>query len=369
MKRYIIYAVILVAGILIGRLVFPSGDSIDTHSHGDAVEASSSWTCSMHPQIVQAEPGDCPICGMELIPADAADGASKNGQFKMTEQALALANVQTIVVSADPETSQNLKLSGSVVKNEDANTVQISYFNGRIESLFVGSTGDAIQQGQLLATIYAPELIAAQQELLTAAKLRDKQPELYKAVRNKLRLWKMTDTQIDAMEASGVVEDAVKVYATVSGTVMEKHVEEGQSVKSGDPLFSIANLNTVWIHFEAYESQIPYLSEGSAITVTMDALPGTELKTTIKRVEPVLKDNTRTVTVRAELNNSDGKLKPGMFAEGIVSLPKTSDQQLTVPQSAVLWTGERSVVYVKTDPDNPVFEMREIQVGAKLGNT
>jgi len=142
----------------------------------------------MHPQIMQPEPGDCPICGMDLIPAESgADGLAMN-EIKMSENAMALANIQTSVVGKGQIGSNSLKLSGKIKANEESNAVQVTYFGGRIEKLYVNSTGERVRAGQRLATIYSPDLVAAQQELLTASSLKESQAELYKAVRNKLKL-------------------------------------------------------------------------------------------------------------------------------------------------------------------------------------
>lgn len=210
----------------------------------------------MHPQIMQPEPGDCPICGMDLIPAESSSDGLLADQFKLTENAMALANIQTSRVGAGIDGDNLVKLSGKITENEEANTVQVSYFSGRIERLNVNSTGEQVRNGQLLATIYSPELYAAQQELLTAASLKESQPALYNAVRNKLKLWKLSDKQINQIEASGNVNENVPVYATVSGTVTEKLVQQGDYVKQGQPLLKIANLSTVWAEFDVYENQI-----------------------------------------------------------------------------------------------------------------
>ncbi len=369
MKKYIIYLGILLAGLLFGWLLFGgSSEGKTTHNHDETTAANQQWTCSMHPQIMQPEPGDCPICGMDLIPAEAGADGLRPDEFKLSKNAMALANVQTSVVG-DSETEGNtIKLSGKIVENEEANAVQVSYFSGRIERLNVNYVGEEVRKGQLLATIYSPELFAAQQELLTAASLKESQPALYKAVRNKLKLWKLSEKQINQIEASGKVRENFPIYATVSGTVSEKLVEEGAAIKQGQPLLKIANLNTVWANFDVYENQIDLFSKGQEITVTTNAYPNKEFKAKVDFIDPVLNTKTRTVTLRTVLKNSKDIFKPGMFVEGkIDAFNDDKKQLLTVPTSAVLWTGERSVVYVKTNPNEPVFEMRKIKLGNEIG--
>lgn len=246
MKKYIIYIGILAIGLVLGRLFFGGNPQTEAeHDHAAADEIAQMWTCSMHPQIMKTESGICPICGMDLIPAESgADGLSAD-QFKLSENAMALANIQTYVVGEGAGAENTLKLSGKIVENEENNIVMVSYFSGRIERLNVSFTGEKVNKGQLLATIYSPELYAAQQELITTASLKESQPALYKAVRNKLKLWKLSESQIDQIEKTGKVEENFSVYATVSGTVSEKLVEQGDYVNQGQPLFKIANLNTV----------------------------------------------------------------------------------------------------------------------------
>ena len=264
MKKYIVYIVILAVGLLLGWLLFGGSSKKDTEHNHDAIsETNQMWTCSMHPQIMQPEPGDCPICGMDLIPAETnADGLLAD-QFKLTENAMALANIQTSIVGNGKAEDNTIKLSGKIAENEEANAVQVSYFSGRIERLNVSFTGEKVSKGQLLATIYSPELYAAQQELITASSLKESQPALYKAVRNKLKLWKLSENQINQIETSGKVKENFPVYATVSGTVSEKLVEQGDYIKQGQPLLKIANLSTVWANFDVYENQIDLFKKGT----------------------------------------------------------------------------------------------------------
>ncbi|MBD0833436.1 efflux RND transporter periplasmic adaptor subunit [Aestuariibaculum sediminum] len=369
MKKYIIYSVLLLAGLFLGWLIFGGSSTTDAeHNHNEASQSSQIWTCSMHPQIMQPEPGDCPICGMDLIPAEAgADGLTAD-QFKLTENAMALANIQTTVLNKGENDNHSIKLSGKIVENESANAVQVSYFSGRLEALKISYTGEAVHKGQLLATVYSPELYAAQQELLTAASLKASQPDLYNAVRNKLKLWKLSDKQINQIETTGKIKENFPVFATVSGTVAEKLVEQGDYIKQGQPLLKIANLGTVWANFDVYENQIPQFKKGQEISVTAKAYPGKEFKGKVDFIDPVLSAKTRTVSLRVVLNNASGEFKPGMFVEAEVhDLGHKSSELLTVPSSAVLWTGKRSVVYVKASSDQPVFQMKEIRLGNRLG--
>lgn len=371
MKKYILYIGILIVGILLGYVFFGNVSEENSSAQEDetAEAATQLWTCSMHPQIKKHEPGDCPICGMELIPVDADESGLTKDQFRMTPNAMALANVETTVIGKAASAGNTLSLSGKIEENEEANQVQVAYVAGRIEQLNVNSTGEEVKRGQLLATVYSPELIAAQQELLTTASVKKSQPQLYQAVRNKLKSWKISDSQIDAIEQSGKVKENFPIYATVSGTVTEKMVERGDYLDKGEVLLKIANLSRVWAVFDAYENQIEQLKKGDSIEISAQALTGTSIKGKIDFINPSLNSATRTVKVRAVLNNKAGLLKPGMFVEGKVQIQHpTSSKNIRIPKSAVLWTGKRSVIYVKTSPDEPVFEMREVDLGKESGD-
>lgn len=361
----------LAAGLLLGYLVFAPGKTVaeSVHEHSDGSAESTQWTCSMHPQIMRAEPGKCPICGMDLIPAEAGDGALAPEQFRLSPNAMALADVRTLRVGGAAGVDGSvLRLSGSVAVNTQAVSVQASYYDGRIEQLLVNYTGQSIAKGQRLATIYSPVLVAAQQELLTAAPMKQSQPDLYRAVRRKLRNWKLSDAQIDEIEASGQVRENFPILATVSGTVSEVLTAEGDYVMAGQPLARLSNLGTVWAEFDAYERQLDQLRLGQEIQIESNAYPGKSFKARIDFIDPVLDSQTRTVTVRATLNNAEGHFKPGMFLSGVIRLSQEAPaDQLSIPAAAVLWTGERSVVYLRAVPDQPVFEMREVRLGNRIG--
>jgi len=381
MNKNILYiGIAVIIGLLAGWLIFGS-NSIDTPSSKDLSDMSDShdhagesveqmWTCSMHPQIMKSEPGDCPICGMELIPAESsAEGLAAN-EIKMTKNAMALANIQTTTVGSGAASDDEgmISLSGKIAANEENNAVQASYFDGRLEKLNVSYEGQQVSRGQLLATIYAPQLVATQQELITAASLKESQPELYQAVRNKLKNWKLSESQINTIESSGKVRDNYPVYATVSGTVVLVMAAEGDYLKQGQPILKVTNLNSVWAEFDAYESQLSNLKEGQQIKVTTNAYANKEFDATVSFIDPMLNNATRTLTVRATLKNTEGIFKPGMFVTGkLKGETNRNEESLTVPASAVMWTGERSLVYIKTSLNEPVFEMREVRIGNRSG--
>lgn len=373
MKNYIIYIGILAVGLILGGLIFNTDSSSEEkHNHEASETTNQLWTCSMHPQITQPEAGDCPICGMDLIPAETtANGLSPN-EFKMTTNAIALANIETTVINANSKNTDEFVLTGKIKVNEKTNAIQTAHFGGRIEKLFINTTGEKVYKGQKLALIYSPELVTAQKELLTAMETKKIDASLYNAVRNKLKLWKLSEKQISKIESSKSVISNFPIYANVNGMVTMKMVEEGNYIKGGQGLFMIANLTTVWANFDAYEKQLSLIKKGDTITITTNASPNKEMKTKISFIDPVLNTSTRTVIVRAELNNNKGELKPGMFVKGVLSSSGSSsvnESIISIPKSAVLWTGKRSVVYIKKPGDEPIFEMREVTLGNENNNT
>lgn len=373
MKKYSKYIGILAVGILLGYLIFGTNlISEKNHNHETSTIENEQWTCAMHPQIMQPESGDCPICGMDLIPTEVgADGLEVN-QFKMSQNALALANIETTLIGSNANEPSDLMLSGKIKENEKTNAIQTTHFGGRIEQLFVNSTGEKITKGQKLALIYSPELVTAQKELLTAMEYKTEDLSLYNAVRNKLKLWKLSENQINQIEESKAIITNFPVYANVSGIVTKKMVDEGHYVKEGQSLLMISNLATVWADFDAYEKQLSSIKKGDEISITTNANPNKEIKATISFIDPVLNTSTRTVIVRAELNNKKGALKPGMFIKGMLSSKKVNNQNetlLTVPKAAVLWTGKRSVVYVKQKGTAPIFELRDVTLGNVIGSS
>jgi membrane fusion protein, copper/silver efflux system len=237
--------------------------------------------------------------------------------------------------------------------------------------LMVNFTGEPVRKGQLLAMIYSPDLITAQQELLEAAKSKVSQPEIYEASKEKLMQWMLTDRQIAQIENSGRVKMNFEVYSNTSGIVTAKRVATGDHVSEGSVLFEVANLSSVWVLFDAYESDLPFLKVGNTIAFSIQAMPGINYSANILFIDPVIDPVNRVAKVRVEVGNAGGKLKPEMFANGIVkaNLNEYTDK-LVIPRSAVLWTGKRSIVYVKQPKSTEVnFKMREIELGPMLGNS
>lgn len=367
-KNIIIYLLVALGGLLMGWLIFggsPGEVAVEDHQHSAATE----YTCSMHPQIRQNEPGKCPLCGMDLIPVSSS-AAEESSPFvlEMTEEAVALSNIQTTRVRKI-SAENALNLTGKVQVNEENRASLTAKFPGRIERLYVNFSGQEIRKGERVASIYSPELISAQQELLEAASLRERNPELYRAAREKLRLWRLSDRQIEKIESSGEVSTSFDIYSDVSGVVTQRLASLGDYVATGTALAEVADLSTVWIVLNAYESDLAAINKGSRITFSTQSVPGREFKATVDHITPLLDETTRSVEVRAEVPNPDGLLKPEMFINATLTSGRGEEvESVAVPRTAVLWTGPRSIVYVK-DPkfETPTFEMREVVLGPRAG--
>jgi Cu(I)/Ag(I) efflux system membrane fusion protein len=374
-KSIVIALIAALLGLVAGYLIFgkngPLVEDQEEHSH-DATEVSPAeeiWTCSMHPQIRQNEPGDCPLCGMDLITQE--EGSSNDPLvLEMTPEAVKLAGVQTTVIGDNNiAAKKSLRLSGKVQADERRASTQVAHVPGRIEKLWVSFTGEQVTKGQKLAEIYSPELITAQRELLEAIKLKDINPDLAVAARNKLRYWKISEEVIQGIEEKGSIQETFPIIADASGVISKRKIAVGDYVQQGEPLFDMMNLDRIWILFDAYEEDLPGFRLGDQIEFTTPAVPEKIFKTRITFIDPVINPATRVASVRTEVKNNRGLLKPEMFVSGWLKAQPTDGTQLSVPKSAVLWTGRRSVVYVKLpDAIIPSFQYREVELGESLGN-
>ncbi|SNS62508.1 membrane fusion protein, Cu(I)/Ag(I) efflux system [Belliella buryatensis] len=356
-------------GAVVGWLVRGGGEEHPDHEHTHIDENGVEYTCSMHPQIRQNEPGQCPLCGMALTPvSNKKSGESSPFVLEITPEAVALSNVQTTRVKSGSG-SGKLTLSGKIQANEQRVKSLTANYAGRVDQLFINFTGQEVQHGQKLATLYSPELVNAQKELLETAKIKDRQPALYEATKEKLRLWKISEEQIVAIESSGQVQTQFDVFADVAGVVTARNISVGDFVSRGSALFEIVDLSNVWVMLDAYESDLGAIRKGDDLSFSVSAYPGKEFKAKVTYIDPVLNPDTRTVGIRAEAVNRNFELKPEMFVSANISTSQAGQSGLMIPKTAILWTGPRSVVYVQVgNKEAPAFEMREIEIGARVGD-
>jgi len=375
MKNIITAITTLVLGLILGYFFFGRTISEDKqnpakHQHSETEEV---WTCSMHPEIRLPEFGPCPKCGMDLIKADASSSNENPLVFEMSADAVKIANIQTSIVgkTSGENEAQGLKLSGKISANETTTASIVSHIPGRIEQLFVSFTGEQIKKGQKIATIYSANLITAQKELIEAYKVKAVNPKLFEATKNKLKYWKITDAQIENIFEEGEVIEVFSIYADYSGVVQEKKVSVGDHLMEGGVLFKIQNLNKLWVLFDVYENQLSAVNIGDEMIFTTTSLANKTFTAKVSFIDPIINPKTRTASVRLLVNNKDKLLKPEMFVAGMLLIKdsdKTQTEDVLVPNSAVLWTGQRSVVYVKVpDTDLPSYEFREVLLGNSVG--
>ncbi len=343
------------------------------------------WTCSMHPQIRLPAPGKCPICFMDLIPVkkDAKTGdveAVSLRQITLSPEAKKLAEV-----AVEPVVRRSVAVETRMVGKVDYDETRQGYITtwmaGRIDKLHVDYTGSTVTKGQPMASIYSPELLTAQAELIQAGKalkelegsgltrVKETAKQTEQAAREKLRLLGFTLQQIDDVIQRGTPSDHITLHAPMGGVVIKKDVLEGMYVQTGTRIYTIADLSRVWVVLEAYESDLPWVKMGQQVEFQTDAQPGEVFKGVVVYVDPTVNEKTRTVNVRLDVPNPGGKLKPGMFVRAVKrARPDGAKEELVIPVSAALITGKRAIVYVQVPGREGTYEGREIVLGPRAGD-
>ncbi len=367
-----------IVGLLFGWIFFhSSGEGTNTNQelNGHEIHTAESvnqiWTCSMHPQIKMDKPGKCPICAMDLIPLTSVSSSGDDvdpNEIVMTESAAKLASIQTMMVTKGAP-NKTVYLQGKVQADERNIAELTARFGGRIEKLFVNFTGQNVTKGGKLATIYSPGLVTAQRELLEAVSFKETRPSLYTAAKGKLKLWDLTDEQISAIEEKGEPMIYFDVLSPITGTVIMRHVSMGDYIKEGDALFQVIDLTRVWVMFDAYESDLPWIKLGDKVDFTIQALPGKTFSAKVTYIDMLINGQTRVAKVRVEVSNPGWTLKPEMFTAGMLeSKIAEASNKIIVPKSSILWTGKRAVVYVKVqNRETPSFLYREVVLGPEAG--
>ena len=395
------------------------------HEH----EEAEAYTCAMHPHINLPEPGNCPICGMELIPVATGSTKVSGNALQLSPYAAKLARVQTTQVEHRPVTL-DLRLVGKLAYDETRVRTISAWLPGRIDRLYIDYVGVTVKVGDHLGELYGPDLLASQQDLIEAARTvrRSKQGSstlaataraTLEASRERFRLWGFSAEQIRKLERVGRPSDHLTVYSPVSGVVIERAVDEGSYVREGDTILRIADLSELWLVMVAYESQLSWLLVGQAVEFEVPALPGDRFEGRIAFVSPVVDPVTRTTQIRLNVDNAEGRLKPEMFVRARVRVHLRADGKvfepslvgkwigpmhpeivreeagtcpicgmqlvkaktlgyetsgpppLVIPTTAALITGTRAIVYVATleADDSTSYEAREIHLGPRAGDT
>lgn len=394
MRRHASKAVFLAIGLAVG--VTWAGLSTDTSAPTSSASHPSSggehrhddktvWTCSMHPQIRKSEPGQCPICGMDLIPIGSHDdpgSAAKTNQVVLSPRAQALLKLRTTAVRRQPDAAAELHLLGRFEPDETTLKTITAWTSGRIDRLHVNVTGQRVRAGQVTATLYSPEVFAAHQDLIVAKRQVDKAQTSSEAARTavqaaldaareRLGLLGIPKDEVARMETQDRPTRALAIRSPFTGTIIERIATEGSYVATGSPLYRIANLNSLWLQLDAYEHDLGRLARGQTVRITLEALPGQEFTGEVTFIEPTVDERLRTAKVRVQVDNRAQHLRPGMFAEATVKAGQANGQgtPLVIPATAPLFTGRRAIVYVETNSgERLVYEPRTVRLGPRLGD-
>jgi len=331
------------------------------------------YTCAMHPSVKEPQPGRCPICGMDLTPVYKKAKPTEHevdATFSVSPVQQQLIGVRFSTVSFR-DLNKTIYAVGRIDYDERKFVVVNLRIHGWIQDLYVDYTGKYVQKGQPLFTIYSPDLVSAQEEYLLAKLSSEsttrtistgaEKNSLLETARTRLRLWEITDEQIEQLEKRGKAETYMTIESPISGYVIDKMALKGMKVEPGMDIYKIADLSTVWVYADIYEYELPYVKLGQNAVVKLSSYSGEELHGRITYIFPYLNHETRTVRVRIEFPNPHGKLKPEMYADVEIAVPL--GKKLSIPKEAVLNTGKRQIVFV--DRGNGLFEARFIELGAR----
>ena len=316
---------IFIAGLVIGLLLRSGGGPVETKVSIDDTDSKILfWTCSMHLQIKQKEPGRCPLCDMDLTPMREEAGGGEKASLRLGERARHLASVRTLPVIYR-ELEKSVYTVGKIAYDESRVAHVTAWVSGRIDDLYVNFTGTIIKKGEPLISMYGPDLLSAQEEYLLAywGVERSKMssiPEvitssrtLLENTKRRLLLWGITEEQIKELERTQNPQINVIIHAPIGGTIIHKNAFEGKYFETGERLFTIADLRRVWLYVDIYEYDIPWIRYGQDIEVITESYPGVTFLGLVVFIDPFLNEMTRTVKVRINMDNHDGKLKPGMY--------------------------------------------------------
>jgi RND family efflux transporter MFP subunit len=331
----------------------------------------------MHPDILEEEPGTCPICGMDLVPVEAESGHGDRGEHGA-------------VVTIDPTVVQNMNVVTRLVERRDiAHPIRtVGYldydqermvsvttkFSGFIEKTYVNHIGQPVRKGEPLFEIYSPELVQTEQELLSAMRYakslaeapsgaRSRAEALLEAARQRLAFWDITPEQIRRLEETGEVFRTLQIVAPASGVVMKRMPGlEGMAATPGMELLHIADLSNLWLTVEIFDNQLPWLDVGSPASVSLSYLPGEAYRGRVRYIEPEVSEKTRTIQLTLDVPNRDRRLRVGMYAT-VVFEPVAAADAITVPAEAVIRTGERDIVVVALGEGR--FAPREVVLGSR----
>jgi RND family efflux transporter MFP subunit len=358
------------------------------------------WTCTMHPSVHSKDPGKCPICSMDLVPvikesatpagssksapqhdhaamlagkpSDSSATSSPSHEFIVPVERQQQIGVRYAKVERKP-LRHTIRAVGLIVPDKTRNWQFVSRVDGYVQKLYVTAPGELVEKDAPLLSIYSPDLLTSEREFVGLLRMRDEaktkdareMPQrLIESAKRRLQLWNVTDQQIADLEKTRKASDTLTLLSPFRGVVQSVPIEQGKSVKMGDMLVEVADLSLVWMWAEFYENELSMLQVGQKLTITAKSYPGQNFDGTISLIDPFLDATKRTAKVRIDIPNPDFKLRPGMYVNA--ELEMDMGAALTIPVSAVMPTGMRSVVFV--DKGDGKLEPRIVQLGTKYGD-
>jgi Cu(I)/Ag(I) efflux system membrane fusion protein len=304
--------------------------------------------------------------------------ALKEADAKDTEtlKAVSLSPTQRVIANVSVVQAQRKQISRDIqavglVSYAEPNYKHISArFPGRLEKLYLSYTGQSVRKGDPVADVYSPEAISAQQEYLLALDSYEQATvggqsfagsaaQLLEQSKNKLLQWGFTEKQIARLKETRKVSYVVTIYSQVSGTVVKKSVDPQHYASTGDDMYDVADLSSVWIYLDVYERDIRFISPGQSVFISTEAYPNEKFTGRVVFIDPVVNPENRTIRVRTEFANPKLKLKPNMYAKATIAVPKAN--ALVVPSTAIISTGKRTVVWVEVKENT--FEPRDVVTG------
>jgi len=357
-KRKVIIALVavIVGSLLIGGFYLQKKEKEATTERKGEL-----YICPMHPDYVSDRPGNCPICGMKLIPASEKKKPMehmKMGTIYISPQRQQLIGVKTKRVEKE-EVEKTIRTVGRIEYDETKLAYVNLKYSGWIEELYADYVGKFVKKGEILMTVYSPDLIQAQEEYLQTIKNSD--DYLKEKAFNKLILWGIDESEIKEIEKDGILL-RFPIRSPISGFIIEKKALKGKFFKSGENLFKIADLRKVWVIADIYEYELELVEEGAVAEIELPYLPGKVFKGRVTYIYPDIDPLTRTAKIRIELSNPDYELKPGMYAT--VILRTKIGERLIIPKDAVLDSGKKKYVFIRKE--GGYFEPRIIKLGAEL---
>ncbi len=376
----------LIAGAVVAAVLLAAGGGLVVRQHavgGFPFAGGSSgqvYNCPMHPYYTSDRPGECPICGMDLVPVEKTEEHAGHeshvegfASLELDPRQQQLIGVKTAPVERKA-ISRNVRAVGTVVPDETRVSVVHSKVSGWIDRLYVDATGQPVAAGQPLLAIYSPEVYATQEEYLVASESareleRGLSEEvtrgteaLREAAARRLEYWDVRPGELERLAEAGQPLKALNLRSPFAGYVLDKDAQVGMYVQPGMPLYTVADLSRVWIEADVYEYEMPFVKIGQRVTVTLPYYPSEPLEGTVKFIYPFLNAKSRTARVRVDIANPGLKLKPDMFAD--INIEQKLGEQLVVPSEAVLDSGKQKIVFVAHEGGH--FEPREISVAARL---